>query len=81
MIKNLKIIEIDNPSVGDPRNRLPRLWISRFKLTLFAILAAALAFGALAIALLVGSAIAVILGSILILGILGLFLKAVFRSK
>jgi hypothetical protein len=81
MIKNLKIIEIDNRVVGDPRNRLPRLRISRFKLTLFAILTAALAFGALAIALLVGSVIAAVLGSILILGTLGLFLKAAFRSK
>ena len=81
MNKKFNIIAIGNPVVGDPRDRSPRLRISRFKFTLFAILAAVLAFGALAIGLLVGWIIAAVLGSILILGTLGLFLKAAFRSK
>jgi hypothetical protein len=81
MNKNFKLIVIDNPVVGEPRNRSPRLRISRFKLTLFAILTAVLAFGALVLALVVGWVIAVVLGSILILGTLGLFVKAAFRRK
>ena len=81
MNKNLKIIVIDNPVVGDPRERSPRLRISRFKLTLFAILAAVLACGALAIALLVSWVIATVLGCVLILGTLGLLLKAAFHRK
>ena len=81
MNKTFKIITIANPVVGDSRDRSPRLRISRFKLTLLAVLAAVLAFGALALALLVGWVIAAVLGSILILGTLGLFLKAAFRRK
>jgi hypothetical protein len=81
MNKTFKIVTIDDPVVGDSRDRSPRLRISRFKLTLGAILAAVLAFGALALALLVGWVIAAVLGSILILGTLGLFLKAAFRRK
>jgi len=58
-----------------------RLRISQFKLILFTIRAPVLAFRALAIAVLVGSVIATVLGSILILGTLGLFLKAAFHRK
>jgi len=58
-----------------------RLEISRFKLILFTILAAVLAFGAVAIALLVGWVIATILGSILMLGTLESFLKAALHRK
>jgi hypothetical protein len=81
MNKNFKIIVIDKPVVGDSRDPSPRLPISRFKLTLFAILVAVVAFGALALALLVSWVVAAVLGSILILGSLWLFLKAAFRRK
>jgi hypothetical protein len=81
MNKNLKIIVIDKQVVGDSRDHSPRLRISRFKLTLFAILAAVLAFGAFALALLVSGVIAAVLGVILISTTLWLFLKTAFRRK
>jgi hypothetical protein len=81
MAKNLKIIVIDKPIAGDPQDPSRPQRISRFKFTLFSILAAALAFGALAIALLVGSVFAVALGSILILATLVAFLKVAFSRR
>ena len=81
MDRNLKIIVIDKPIAGDPQDPLRPQRISRFKPMLFSILAAALAFGALAIARLVGSVFAVALGSILILGTLVALLKVAFSRR
>jgi hypothetical protein len=81
MDRNLKIIVIDKPIAGDPQDPSRPQRISPFKLMLFSILAAALAFGALAIALLVGSVFAVALGSILILATLVALLKVAFRRR
>ena len=78
MDRNLKIIAIDKPTAGEPQDPLRPQRISRFKPMLFSILAAALAFGALAIARLVGSVFAVALGSILTLGTLVALLKVAF---
>jgi hypothetical protein len=81
MDRNFKIIVIDKPIAGDPQDSLRPQRISRCKLMLFSILAAALAFGALAIARLVGSVFAVALGSILILGALVALLKVAFSRR
>jgi Tfp pilus assembly protein PilN len=81
MSNRFKITVYDSPIVsepGAPSRLAPR---SRFKLMLLGIVVALLAFGALAVALLVGWVIAAVLGSILILGTLVVFLKAAFRSK
>lgn len=48
---------------------------------LFGIVVAALAFGALAVALLVGWIVAAVFGSILIFGTLVIFFKAAFRKR
>jgi len=55
--------------------------LSRFKLAMFAILAALIALAALAVALLVGSVIAAVLGAILIFATLATFLAASFQRK
>ncbi len=54
---------------------------SRLKMAMFAILAAVIAFAALAVALLVGWVIAAILGTLLILATLATFLAASFQKK
>lgn len=80
MSNRYKITLYDSPIVSEPGCPSRRGPISRFKLMLFGIVMAVLAFGVLAVALLVGWIIAAVLGSILIFGTLVIFLKAAFRK-
>ncbi len=81
MNRRYKIILYDQPMVSEPGRPSGPGPLSRFKLTLLGILVTVLAFGALAVALLVGWVIAAVLGTILILATLGLFVAAVFRRR
>jgi hypothetical protein len=81
MDKNFKIIVIDKPTADDLQDPSRTRRMSRFTLALFGVLGAVLAFGTLAVALLVGWVIALVLGSILILATLGAFLKTAFRRR
>jgi hypothetical protein len=81
MSNRFKISLYDSPIVseqGGPSRPAP---ISRLKLMLFGIVVAVLAFGVLAVALLVGWIIAAVLGSLLIFGTLVIFLQAAFRNR
>jgi hypothetical protein len=81
MSNRFKITLYDSPIVsesGGPSRLGP---VPPFKLMLLGIVVALLAFGALAVALLVGWIIAAVLGSILIFGTLAIFLKAAFRKR
>jgi len=76
MNKRFKITLFREPG-GAPRlGPLPR-----FKLALFGILVAVIAFGALGVALLVGSVVAAILGTVLILATLVTFLAASLQKR
>jgi hypothetical protein len=81
MSNRFKITVYDSPIVGEPGAPSPLPPLSRFKLMLLGIVVALLAFGALAVALLVGWVIAAVLGSILIFATLAVFLKAAFRRR
>jgi hypothetical protein len=81
MSNRFKITLYDSPTVseqGGPSRPGP---ISRFKLMLFGIVVAVLAFGVLAVSLLVGWILAAVLGSLLIFVTLVLFLQAAFRKR
>ena len=81
MSNRFKITLYDSPIVSEPGGPSRPGPISRFKLMLFGIVVAVLAFGVLAVALLVGWIIAAVLGSILIIGTLVIFLQAAFRKR
>jgi hypothetical protein len=81
MSNRFKITLYESPIVSEASGPSPAGPISRFKLMLVGIVVSLLAFGALAVALLVGWIIAAVLGSILIFGTLVIFLKAAFRKS
>jgi len=81
MSNRFKITLYDSPIVSEPGGPSWPGPISRFKLMLLGIGVAVLAVGVLAVALLVGSIIAAVLGSILIFGTLVTILRAAFRKR
>jgi hypothetical protein len=81
MKSRFKITLYGQPTVGEPVGPSGRGPLSRFKLALFGILVAVMAFGALAVALLVSWVIAAVLGTILILATLAAFLAASLRRR
>ena len=81
MMDRFKITLYGQPAVAKPNGPFGRSPLSRFKLALFGILVAVIAFGALAVALLVGWVIAAVLGTILILATLAAFLAATLRRR
>jgi hypothetical protein len=81
MNDRLKITLYGPATVSEPHGRFGRDPLSRFKLALFGILVAVIAFGALAVALLVGWVIAAILGTVFILATLAAFLTTALRKR
>jgi hypothetical protein len=81
MSNRFKITLYHSPIVSEPGHLSQPGPISRFELMLLGIVVALLAFGTLAVALLVGWVMAAVLGSILIFGTLVMFLKAAFRKR